>query len=164
VSTHIALQLRARRRAPLRSAFEFSYPVSCILKPASCTMLRRLAPHLLIFSATSTLLWWLALWLWPAFQVFFMPRGAPAWVLWSFLLPDILLLVALPLYIAHLLRRSSRRAWPLLCVHCGSVVYATLMTIALCVWSHSAWLGAFAMTMLSGFTIMLTLAMRPSRD
>ena len=120
---------------------------------------RVLAVWVLAFQSAAGLAWWIVMALRPDLRSLFVP--GPPEVLWALLVPDMVLFVAAGLLSAFLLSRRSSGAFPVLLMHLGGVVYASLYTWGLCILYQEAWLGALFMTPPLLITPFLAWKVRP---
>ena len=88
--------------------------------------IQRWGAFYLTVQASGALIWWLALWFLPASRALFRPHDAPDVALFSFFLPDALLLVGAGVWAASALWRAPSRALIPLALHAGAAGYAAL--------------------------------------
>jgi hypothetical protein len=108
--------------------------------------LRRFAAWFLAAEGLGTAVWWLALLLAPRSRTVFLPAGTPDFLLWSLLIPDVLLFGACALASAGGFARGHAWGVVLLWVHAGAGAYAGLFAVGLAVLTGEAWVGAAMMT------------------
>lgn len=101
----------------------------------------------LTLQAAGGLVWWSALFMWPASRPFFSTPSNSDAMLMAFLLPDVALYVGLSAGCAYGLGQKKEWAWTILCVHAGAALYAALYAWNLCfITAGQLWLGAVLMT------------------
>ena len=106
-----------------------------------------LAAAFLVAEAVGCAAWWAGLALRPDWRRAFRLEAASDTTLVQFLLPDLVLYVALPLAAAAALMGGARWAWGALAVHAGAASYAALACWGLVIFSGGeGWLGAILMT------------------
>jgi len=106
-----------------------------------------LAAAFLVAEAVGCAAWWASLALRPDWRPAFRVEAAADATLLQFLLPDLLLYIALPLLAAAGLIGGARWAWGALVAHAGAASYAALACWGLVVFSGGeGWLGALLMT------------------
>lgn len=110
----------------------------------------------------AALLWWSMLLIWPAARRPFVFPGAPESVLLAFLGPDLMLFMGASWLAAWGLRKSTRWAWGMLCLHAGAVCYATLLCWSLVLMHGGGWMGALLMTLSMGFLMVFVWRLRPT--
>lgn len=106
---------------------------------------RRIAVAFLLLEGLGGTVWWLALFLAPGIRAAFLAPGAPESTLLAFCVPDLLLYVGAGFAAAYGLSGDLRWGWPVLCVHSGAAVYASLYALSLPFLSGGGWWGAALM-------------------
>ena len=106
-----------------------------------------LAAAVLVAEAVGCAAWWASLALRPDWRPAFRVEAAADATLLQFLVPDLLLYIALPLLAAAGLIGGARWAWGALVAHAGAASYAALACWGLVIFSGGeGWLGALLMT------------------
>lgn len=82
----------------------------------------------------------------PAWRVYFKPSAAPDFVLLSFLLPDLLLLVGAAWLASWHLSKNSAEALLPLALHTGGAFYALLLCLGIWLATREAALSVLCMT------------------
>src|SRR5688572_28818614 len=100
---------------------------------------RALAAGFLLLQAAGAAVWWIALLAVPAARPLFLPPGAPEAVLWSFVLPDLLLFAGGAAASASGIVRRRPWAWSVLCLHAGAALYAALYALSLPLLTGRGW-------------------------
>ncbi|MBV9864456.1 MAG: hypothetical protein JO316_03850 [Abitibacteriaceae bacterium] len=107
--------------------------------------LRTLAIWFLVIEGVGSLIWWSALILTPASRAAFMFPGTSDATLLAFMGADLILFTGASLLSAYGLQQKRKWAWPVLCLHTGAAVYATLYCLALSLLSGGGWIGTIMM-------------------
>lgn len=121
---------------------------------------RKLAALYLLVQSLCALLGWVLMFVKPEWRGYLFPDARPELV-WAFLTADIPLFIGCGLAAAVALERGRAYAWPLLLLHTGAVLYASLMTVGLCVSTAKAWLALALMTPPMLITPYLAWRLRP---
>lgn len=102
---------------------------------------RAFAVTYLLIEGGAITCYWLALWLLPASRSAFMPAGSPAGALWS-LLPAEIGLVASSLLAVFAIHKRVPWSTPMLWLHAGAAVYASLYAFGMAAAEPRLWPGA----------------------
>jgi protein-S-isoprenylcysteine O-methyltransferase Ste14 len=120
------------------------------------------AAAFLVAEAVGCAAWWASLALNPDWRLAFRLDTAPDATLLQFLLPDLLLYIALPLAAAAGLLGGARWAWAALVAHAGAACYAALACWGLAITSGGqGWLGALLMSPSLVALPLIVIGLRP---
>ncbi|HVZ40860.1 MAG TPA: hypothetical protein VHI13_16390 [Candidatus Kapabacteria bacterium] len=117
----------------------------------------RMAWLYFMLQGTGTALWWCAMVASNEARIFFFP---PTVGYLSFLLPDLLFFIGGSFACAVAVRTRSSRMHIMMWVTSGGILYATLLTIALCLQTRTALPGALAMSGAAAGTLLCTIALQ----
>ncbi len=94
------------------------------------SMMKQIACGYLVFQSFGAICWWTLLFVNSDFRSAFVPRGDSDVYIFSLFVSDLLLFILLPFVVVVGLQRERWWAWPALCVHVGSAMYAALMAVS----------------------------------
>lgn len=123
---------------------------------------RAFAIAYLTLEAIGIIAFWLALALFPSLRSRFVITGAPDEAFLSLVLADAFLLPLAALTCAIAIRVSHRLVIPLLWLHAGAALYASLLALGLFLFDRRLWRGAGLMLPLIYFPLTLAAAFTPS--
>lgn len=107
---------------------------------------RKVGAWFLALQGLAGLVWWYGMFSRPLLRGRFMPEEWPNEVLFSFVLPDLVLFIGLSFVAAAAVHRNPPKAPASLLILLGALLYATLTTWGIAYLSGEAWMGAGAMT------------------
>ncbi len=116
-----------------------------MLNKEGLTLLRGVTIALLIIQSIGAGIWWGILWRVPEMRRLFLAPEAPISTLFSFSLPDAILILMGGLVSAWGIAQRKTWAGVALSLHTGAIVYAGLYALALPLFSGGAWLGCVLM-------------------
>ncbi|MFO0827941.1 MAG: hypothetical protein U0572_07290 [Phycisphaerales bacterium] len=122
--------------------------------------MRRFAAFVLVVESFAILAFWVAMFAKPEWRRAFIALDAPHSTLLAFLLADATF-TALGIVIAYGLATQRRWAWPLLCVHAGMALYASLYALFLPVVGRGGSIGALVMLPVALASPIFAWALRP---
>lgn len=128
-------------------------------------MSRRAAAAYLLAQSVAVSLWWAMLFAAPRTRRAFLPDAWPDEVLLALMLPDMAALIGAGFLAAWGIRGNAPWAWPVLAVHAGAMLYATLFAFAIPLFGGGGGaLGALLMAPPAAVTGALLWLLRPSPE